>query len=288
MRTDHPRDRMLAGLPVTEHRLRAGGVSTMIVEAGEGTPLILLHGGIECGGAYWAPVIGRLAERHRVIVPDAPGLGESEPVDRLDADVFGRWLREVVEGIGAERPTLVVHSMIGSLVARFATDGSDLLARLVLYGVPAVGPYRLPIGLLITAMRFGMRPTARNAERFDRWALLDLDETRERDPVWFDAFQTYSRARATVPHVKRTMRRLVAAGKKQIPVDDLRRIAVPTTLLWGRQDRMVTLDIAEWASARAGWPLELIDDAGHAAHLDQPESFVQALSAIDGAAARGR
>ena len=60
------------------------GISTAVLEGGDGPPLVLLHGGIECGGAYWAPVIARLAENHRLVVPDAPGLGESEPVARLD------------------------------------------------------------------------------------------------------------------------------------------------------------------------------------------------------------
>ena len=77
---------MLAGLPVTERRARLAGVSTALLEGGDGPPLVLLHGGIECGGAYWAPVITRLAEHHRVIVPDVPGLGESEPWTGLDAD----------------------------------------------------------------------------------------------------------------------------------------------------------------------------------------------------------
>ena len=74
----------------------------MVLEGGDGPPLVLLHGGIECGGAYWAPVIAPLAERHRVIVPDLPGLGESEPVARLDAATFADWfaalLRETCEG----------------------------------------------------------------------------------------------------------------------------------------------------------------------------------------------
>ena len=56
------RDRLLADLPVTERRVRLARVSTALLEAGDGPPLVLLHGGIECGGAYWAPVISSLAE----------------------------------------------------------------------------------------------------------------------------------------------------------------------------------------------------------------------------------
>jgi hypothetical protein len=47
--------RMLAGLAVTERRLDLAGTATAVVEAGDGPPLVLLHGGIECGGPIWAP-----------------------------------------------------------------------------------------------------------------------------------------------------------------------------------------------------------------------------------------
>ena len=73
------RARLLRGLAVEERRIEVNGIGTTVLEGGDGPPLLLLHGGIECGGIYWAPVISRLAQDHRLIVPDAPGLGESEP-----------------------------------------------------------------------------------------------------------------------------------------------------------------------------------------------------------------
>ena len=51
---------MLAGLPLTERRERLAGAATSILEGGDGPPLVLLHGGIECGGAVWAPVVAQL------------------------------------------------------------------------------------------------------------------------------------------------------------------------------------------------------------------------------------
>jgi len=274
------RARMLAGLPITEQALDVGGVETTVLDAGDGPPLLLLHGGIECGGAYWAPVIARLAERHRLVVPDVPGLGESLPVHRLDDDTFAAWLTGVLEQTHAEQPTLVAHSLLGSTAARFAAGRGDLLRGLVVYGAPGVGPYRMPMRLRYVAIRFGIRPTARNAERFDRFALLDLDANRRRDPEWFAAFDAYARSQATLRHVKRTMSRLIAAETKQIPDTELGRIAVPTTLLWGRHDRMVPLGLAQGAAERLGWPLRVIDDAAHAPHMEQPAAFVDALSAI--------
>jgi pimeloyl-ACP methyl ester carboxylesterase len=277
--TADPRERMLAGLSATTRTLDIDGVATAVIEAGDGPPLLLLHGGIECGGAMWAPVITQLARHHRVVVPDVPGLGRSAPVPRLDVDTFARWLTALAETTGLDSPTIVAHSLIGSLAARVAAR-HGLAGPLVAYAAPGVGPYRMPLRLRYVAVRFAIRPTARNSERFARFALLDLDATRRRDPGWYDAFEAYTQARARQRHVKRTMRRLVAAEATPIADDELARIDVPTTLLWGRQDRMVPLAVGEAAAARHGWPLHVIDDAAHAPHIERPEAFVAALTAI--------
>ena len=253
-----------------------------MIELGRGDPLLLLHGGIECGGAMWAPVLTKLAEQHRVIVPDVPGLGESAPVDRLDVDAFGRWLASLGDQLGVDQPTVVAHSLIGSLTARMASKGiGPSLRALVLYGAPAVGPYRMPMYLRYVAIRFALRPTAPNAERFDRFALLDLDDTRRRDPGWFDAFTEYTRARATTPfgqadHAPADQPR----RPSPCPRRSSRRSRVPTALLWGRHDRMVPLAIAEAAAGGQGWPLHVVEGAAHAPHIEQPDRFVDTLATI--------
>lgn len=228
----------------------------------------------------WAPVLPELARRYRVVAPDVPGLGESDPVATLDDNTFRRWLAAVIDQTALESPALVAHSLVGTLATRFAAMRTGLISQLVVSAAPGVGAYRMPMRLRYVAIRFAIRPTAQNAERFDRFALLDRDATRRRDPAWYDAFDAYTRARAVVPHVKKTMRGLVSTQIKQIPDSELERIDVPTALLWGRHDRMVPLAIGESASARHAWPLHVIDDAAHAPHVEQPEAFIEALGSI--------
>ena len=74
-----------------------------------------------------------------------------------------------------------------------------------------------------------------------------VERTRRRDPAWFDAFSAYTRSRAGVPHVKRTMRSLLELGTAHVPDAELCRISVPATLLWGRHDRMVPLTLTDAA-----------------------------------------
>jgi pimeloyl-ACP methyl ester carboxylesterase len=274
------RDRLLKGLPVDERRLNVNGIGTVVLEGGQGSPLVLLHGGIECGGAYWAPVIDRLAETHRLVVPDVPGLGESEPVALLDAVAFADWFTELLRLTCDEKPTLVAHSLLGTLAARFASQRGDLLRRLVIYGAPGIGPYRMPPGLRVVAIRFALRPSEPNSERFDRWAFVDLDRARQQNPDWFEAFSAYTRARAVVPHVKATMRQLIGSCTKQVPDAELRRIDVPRVLLWGERDRFVPVGLAEAASTRLGWPLHVINDAGHVPHIERPDAFLDAMAKV--------
>ena len=210
------RTRLMRGLAVEERRLEVDGIGTTVLEGGDGPPLLLLHGGIECGGIYWAPAISRLAQHHRLVVPDVPGLGESQPAGRLDLGTFANWMTALLRLTCEEPPTLVAHSLLGTLAARFAAGHGSRLRRLVIYAAPGVGPYRMPIGLRAVAIRFALRPSEANMERFERWAFADLDRVRRQDPDWLDAFTTYTRSRAVVPHVKRTMRQLVAAGTEQV------------------------------------------------------------------------
>ena len=275
--TQSARERMLRGLQESERRVELAGVSTALLEAGDGPPLVLLHGGIECGGAYWAPVIERLAESHRVVVPDVPGLGESEPVADLTTEVFSDWFRALLDATCEDRPLLIAHSLLGALATRFATQDAASIRALVIYAAPGIGPYRIPLRLMILATRFGLRPSEKNAERFDRFAFFDFDAAKRQNEDWLEAWSVYTRERAAVPHVKRTMRRLIKRCKKRIPDDELRRIEVPITLIWGSHDRFVPLSLAEGASARLDWPLRVIDETGHVPHIERTEAFLDAL-----------
>ena len=274
------RTRLLQGVPAEEHRLHVDGTATQLLEAGQGPPLLLLHGGIQCGGVYWARVVSRFAGSHRVLVPDVPGLGESEPLSRLGATEFAHWFETLLRLTCTEPPTLVAHSLNSSLAARFAVSHGHLLRGLVLSGAPGIGPYRPPPGLLLAATRSSLRPTEGNLERFLPWPFLDADRTRRLDPEWFAAFSAYLRSRSAVPSVRRTMHQLIRAGTKQVPDDELASITIPTSLLWGRHDRMAPLRLAEAAHERFGWPLHIIEDAGHVPFVEQTDAYVDSLAAM--------
>jgi pimeloyl-ACP methyl ester carboxylesterase len=63
-----------------------------------------------------------------------------------------------------------------------------------------------------------------------------------------------------------------------VPDSELRRIEVPTALLWGRHDRFVPLRVGQGASSRLDWPLHVIGDAGHVPHIERPNVFLEAFA----------
>jgi pimeloyl-ACP methyl ester carboxylesterase len=272
---------LLERLPVQEKQLDIGGMSTSVLEGGEGPPMLLLHGGIQAGGLVWWRALPRLVESHRVIVPDLPGLGESEiGTGRLDADLVSGWLEELIRATCRERPTLVAHSAPAAFGAHFAIERSDRLRRLVLLDPGGLRRAGLPPpGLLLSALRSTSRPNERNFHRFMGRVMHDLDRVREEDDRW-SAFTRYVLARAALPSVKRTMRHAAKVGLRgAIPEGKLARIAVPVTLIWGRHDQLTPLRIGERLSDRLDWPLRVIERAGHLPHLEQPDAFVDALRA---------
>jgi 2-hydroxymuconate-semialdehyde hydrolase len=98
--------------------------------------------------------------------------------------------------------------------------------------------------------------------------------------VWFDAFVGLTAARAREARVRRTMRTLLATGTARVADERLLTIHAPAGLLWGRHDRMTPLGLGEHASARLGWPLQVVEDAAHVPHIEQPDAFVAALDAL--------
>src|SRR5262245_66478871 len=85
------RGRLLDGIPVRERRIEAAGISTAVLEGGDGPPVVLLH---EVGAfaPQWLRVMPELAMSNRVVAPDLPCHGESELGEGdLDAARVFRW-----------------------------------------------------------------------------------------------------------------------------------------------------------------------------------------------------
>ena len=276
------RERLLAGLEVDERRLTPAGISTAILEGGEGHPVVLLHGPGEFAAKWWR-VIPELVERHRVVAPDLPAHGASQtPTEPLDEARVLAWLAGLIDHTCPSPPTLVGHVLGGAIAARFAAEHGDRLARLVLVDTLGLARFRPQPRFAATLIGLQLRPTERAYNRFMNHCSADLAQLREDMGERWDPYMSYSLDLARSPSAKAMRQLMRDVGLPPLPADRLARIGVPTTLIWGRQDKANSVRIAQAASVRHQWPLHVIEDCADDPARDRPEAFLRALRAAMG------
>jgi pimeloyl-ACP methyl ester carboxylesterase len=269
------------GLPLSERRLDLAGVSTSLLEGGDGPPVVLLHG-VGMFAEMWGGVIPHLAASHRIVAPDLPGQGRSEvrAGTRLDAPAMVAWLGELIAQTCSEPPTLVGASLGGSFAAHFGVEHSDRVRRIVLVSSGSIGSFRPAApGALLALARYMWRPSPTGFDRFFRYALHDPERVSTSTGDWLPAWRAYHVDRTKQPSVRRANAQLLRRiGMRRIPAERLAKITVPVALIWGRNDRIMRFRIAERASARFGWRLYPIENCGHAT-FEQFDAFLDALRA---------
>jgi pimeloyl-ACP methyl ester carboxylesterase len=281
---DDARQRLLAAIPVTERQLPLAGISTAVLEGGDGPPVVLLHSSGEFA-ALWMRVIPELVTTHRVVVPDLPGHGASEVADgQLDTDHVVAWLDALIEHTCPSPPALVGHGLSGAIAARFAIAHPDRLSRLVLVDALGLDRFEPAPSFGLALHRFMEQPSEHTRDGLFRQCFVDPDGLRQQLGQRWEPLAAYALDRARTPGQQAALGSLMRQlGLPAIPPADLARIVVPTTLIWGRHDLQVQLPVAEAASTRHGWPLHVIEDAGDDSALEQPRAFLGTLHAALGA-----
>lgn len=277
---DDARERLLAELPVIERRVQLDGVSTALLEGGDGPPVVLLHGP---GGhaASWLRVIPTLVTTYRVIAPDLPGQGASEVLDgRFDADRTIPWLGDLVQRTCPTPPVVIGHALGGAIAARFAGERREQLSALVLVDTLGLAVFQ-PVPAFGQALgEFIKDPTEDTHDRLWSHCAFDLDRMRNGMGEQWEWLKAYNLDRARSPDLQVIQHRLMEQfGMPAIPARDLARIAVPTDLIWGRHDRATPLSVVEAARVRFGWPLHVIENCADDPPIEQPEAFLRALRA---------
>lgn len=286
-------------LQAAERLLRLGGASAVsretswaggrirYLEAGAGPALVLLHGA--GGGAEnWFGVLGQLALERRIIVPDLPGFGLSDPAPLVGPLAAGALpaLEAVLEAAHVHEMDLCGTSFGGLLAVRFVQAHPERLRRLALLAPAGLGS-EMPRGLRVVALPvlgplLMQRPTARAI----RWELRRLTTTlplpRERE----DALVAYLHACARYADrtwFARAIRRFCAPrGQREILGDaELAVLSPPTLLLWGTRDRFFPLAHARRAAQRIPRSILLtLPGVGHSPNWERPAEVAALLAAF--------
>ena len=283
------RDSLIGMMAVTARRIELAGISTAVLEAGDGPPVVLLH----APGAYaakWFAVIPDLAATHHVIAPDLPGHGTSRIDGLLDGERVLTWLDEMIARTCDRPPALVGQVVGGAIAARYAARPGARIERLVLADALGLAPFQPAPEFWSALNEYLQSPTGETHDRLWSRCAFDLDGVRDRLGDRWRLFKAYNLDRASTPEVQAAMHALMAEfAMPGIPPSELARIRVPTALVWGRHNLATPLEVAKAAHARYGWPLHVIEGAAGDPPIEQPAAFLDALRLAleDGDAARG-
>lgn len=258
-----------------------------VTVAGDGAPLLLLHG-IGRDRRDWSEVLARLAAHRKVIAIDLEGFGDSEPwSDRVTLTTMTAMVRRTLVVLGVAAPLVVVASSMGGAVAlRLHEDDPEAVTALVL--VSSAG-FAAGAALGLRLMAFpGLGP-----------ALL-----------WFRPIAARVQVRTLFADKAFATRRLVAEGVERLRprvarrtyfqvVHDLGRLRgvrpewrartlsalaatrTPTLVLWGEQDAV--LPVRQLSAAGAALPharTRVLPGVGHMAQIEDPDGFLREVSAF--------
>ncbi|HZU11266.1 MAG TPA: alpha/beta fold hydrolase [Chloroflexota bacterium] len=234
-----------------EETVLVGGARVRYKVAGEGEPVLLLHG-LSGSTRWWRPVVPALAERYRLYLLDLPGFGSRRhrvpwrPFNEVSA-----WIVSWMDAVGIGPAHVVGHSMGGALAVRLAVDTPQRVQRLVLVdaAVVPISPYLPGYALPFTRAVRRLAP-----------AFLPV--------LAFDAIRAGPR----------TLRRAAVDLLQQDLRPDLGRVQAPTLIIWGAEDTLVPLPVGrllrdEIPQAR----LVVLPHAGHVPMYDDPVAFDQAV-----------
>jgi pimeloyl-ACP methyl ester carboxylesterase len=269
---------------------------------GEGPLMVLLHG---LGGSHvnWVRLGPLLAQRARVVAPDFPGFGYTQPQGRATTvQANARWLDRFL-GEFAETPAILVGNSMGGLIGILeAVANPETVAGLVLLNPALPLAPKEPRDLQVT-LAFSAYMVPGVGEAFVRrrarilgpegmvretFALCCADPTRV-PPEVVDAHVQVTRDRLRMPWADASM---LAAARSMLRMlmrrgrfmQMLERVGPPTLLINGEGDRLVKLAAARIVSeARTDWTFKSLDDLGHVPQLEDPERTANEIwSWLDG------
>ncbi len=235
--------------------------------AGRGPRLVLVHGFAQ-NGQCWGPVGDDLATDHEVVFVDAPGHGRSSEFyaglrtgARLIADQGGT-------------ATYLGYSMGGRFLLHLALSVPELVRGLVLVG--ATGGIEDPE---VRAER--KRIDAAMADRLERDGLEKFMDAWLAQPLFAGLSEATqfrdARRTNTVDGLSESLRQ-AGTGSQDPLWDRLGRLEMPVLVMAGAADTKFAVEAERLTEAiGANATKVLVPDAGHAAHLEQPDAFLALL-----------
>jgi len=258
-----------------------------ILDGGGGDPVVMLHGGAGIGAEH-IEVAALLSRRFRVIVPDRPGHGLSDPFDYLPCDLRQasvEFVGALLDELGLERAALVGNSFGGFMAVCFALAHPERVSKLIVLSFFPGMHRELPIMMrLMVAPIVGTvlgltvgRPSLKNTRRFFSQLIVAHIERMPAELLELETLHS-RRHQRSISSLFRAGLTLRGFRSRYVVADQLPQLKVPTAFVWGELDGFATVEEGRTAAGRVpGGSFVVIPDAGHLASCDQPQATAHLL-----------
>jgi len=264
--------------------VRVHGRNLHLLDAGQGTPTIVIVPALGCGVLFWERIQRELATGMRVIVYDRAGLGWSDPPGPgwRTCDDRAEELRGLLDAAAIDPPyVLLAHSLGGVFARRFAARYPHMVAGLILVDSSHEDQ----------ANREGRAVCYKAALKW-QCSVLGLRRLRARLGLLKEL--DYDQAREAVPeHAAQYRASMLSTRERRAVVTELLLMStlsgsppplnsLPLTVITaGNQNRPSWRKMQEELAALSDDSVHIVaEGAGHDVHVDAPEVVIQAVKDI--------
>lgn len=262
--------------------VKANGIKTHFYVAGEGEPLVLVHGGgVGTNALTWKDNIEELAKHYRVYALDRIGFGQTDkPAVTYTYEVLVKHLADFIDALCLDKVHLIGHSMGAYGVAKYTVDHPERVKKLVLV---ASGSTANAMGLVHDAE--GLQALNRAVFEPSYENLRDLlDKVYHQKHDLEEQVADIVKFAALEENMK--VMRSIHEFREQLVIDPnlrqrnslryrLPELTIPMILLWGKHDRFAPFELGlklkdMLPNLRA---FHVFEHSGHAIQHDEPELF---------------
>ena len=269
------------GTPPNDHLVwkstEVDGRPALYGVAGEGLPLVFVHGWGLGQHAYKRALKRLVRLGCRVHAPALPGFGGTAelPGDRFDLDGYAAWLGGFLDAVGIDGPVVLVgHSFGGAVSIQFAHDHQDRVRTLVLINSVGGSAWSTPgPGGVVKSM--AQRPLWDWGIHFPSDILPLPHLTRVLPVILEDAIPNLLRN----PRAMWKAAQLARSADLTSELEELRRRRLPVVVLWGEQDRIIPRPSFDALCAAIGSEGEVVS-GNHSWLLADPDSFGEVMTNI--------
>jgi 3-oxoadipate enol-lactonase len=265
---------MTTPTPLRRVSTRVGTLA--LADQGAGTPVVLWPS-LFSNHRLFAHVVPLLGDEWRTLRIDGPGFGQSDaPRGEVQPDAYAEVVLEILDALGIEQAFVAGCSWGGQVAAHVGVKAPARVNGVLIMNAP-LGPSLGGHAFEVWGTRwFGASEFWGNGVARSMFSPETQRAHPERVRAFASAFTNFDKAAAAIT-ARTVLTRFPGLGEV------LPRLAVPTTILMGAEDRLYPVErMRPFASLAPNAKLEVVPSCGHLAPLEAPEAVVAAIKGLAG------